>query len=118
MCFGFDNHFSGDPVSNFLGENKYKAVHTSRRDRLPKECKKESFHHSKTVTVDDRSRMARFEQPIVAVKKVVPPEGSGKSPFLIVHITFQSTGSTNIQCVNALSEVMLYVRQRKKMERQ
>ena len=56
--------------------------------------------------------MARFEQPIIAVKEVTHPQGSDKSPYVIAHISFQSSGSTKIQCVNALSEVMLYVRQR------
>ena len=63
----------------------------------------------KAVDVNERSRMARFEQPIIAVKEVTHPQGSGKSPYAIAHISFQSIGSTNIQCVNALSEVMLYV---------
>ena len=53
--------------------------------------------------------MARFEQPIVAVKHVEPTSGE---PYNIVHVSFQSTGSTNIQTVNALSEVSLYVRER------
>ena len=110
-CMGLDNHFSGDVTCNLVGTEGYKLVKTTARDRLPAECGKEYFHHIKQVTVDHRSRMARYEQPIVAVKKVTPPDGK---PFNIVHISFQSTGSTNITAVNALSQVQLYVREKNK----
>ena len=66
----------------------------------------------KAVDVNERSQMARFEQPIIVLKEVTHQERAGKSPYVIAHISLQSTGSTNIQCVNALSEVMLYIRQR------
>ena len=114
MCFGMDNHFSGCAVSSHLGERGFKTINTNRRDRLPKDCKKEYFHHVKQVDVNHRSRMARFEQPIVAVKHVHHEEGSGKKSYCVVHVSFQSTGSTNIQSVNALPEVQLYVRDREK----
>ena len=95
----------------------YKAVFTCRRDCQIKECKKDSFHHVETIDANERLKMARFEQLIIAVKEVTHQEGSGKSPYVIAHISFQSTGSTNIQCANALSEVMIYVRQRNRGRR-
>ncbi len=55
--------------------------------------------------------MARYEQPIVAVKTVNLPN---REPFCIVHILFQSTGSTNITVANALDEFQLYVREKNK----
>ena len=114
MCFGFDNHFSGDPVASHLGERGYKCINTTRRDRLPRDCQKDAFHHIKQVDVNARSRMARFEQPIIAVKHVLQPAGLEKESYCVTHVSFQSTGSTNIQSVNALPEVQLYVREREK----
>ncbi len=63
-------------------------------------------------TVDQRSKVARFEQPMVAVKHVSANPATGAKPYTLTHCTFQSTGGTNISCVNALSEVGLYVRER------
>jgi hypothetical protein len=109
-----DNHFSGDHVMEFLGGEGWKATLTCRRDRLPKECNKLHFHHLKMTPVDGRSRCARFEQPITAVKYVVQPAGSTKKDYTLVHVSMQSTGSTNFSTVNALSKVGLYVRERQK----
>lgn len=100
MLLGLDNHFSGDCINQFIGSNGYKSVLTVARDRLPTGQKK-YLHHIKQVTVDHRSRMARFEHPIVAVQKVDNPPNDGK-PYCVVHTSFQSTGSTNIATVNAL----------------
>ena len=57
-------------------------------------------------TVDQRSKVARFEQPIVAVKHVPANPETGMRPYTLTHCTFQSTGGTNISGVNALLEVM------------
>ena len=65
----------------------------------------------KECKVDLRSRVARFENPIVAVKHVVSTTPREKD-YTIVHVSFQSTGSTNIQCVNVLREVTHFVRRR------
>ena len=48
------------------------------------------------------------------MKEVKFPEGSDKKSYCVVHISFQSTGSTNITTVNVLEKVELYVRQREK----
>ena len=61
-----DNYFSGDNVMNYLGERGYKATMTCRRDRLPEGIPKDAFHYLKGIKVDRRTRVARFEQPIVA----------------------------------------------------
>ena len=108
-----DNHFSGDVVSKYLGEGGFKHVCTCRQDRLPGECKKWSFHHVKAVEVNARSGVAIFDEPFVAVKYVNPTE-EGKESYCVTHVSFQSTGSTNIQSVNALPGVGLYVRERAK----
>jgi hypothetical protein len=109
-----DNYFSGDNVMNYLGERGYKATMTCRRDRLPEGIPKDAFHYLKGIKVDHRTRVARFEQPIVAVKHVNQKEGSEKKNYTRTHVSFQSTGGTNISSVNALSENVLYVRERKK----
>jgi hypothetical protein len=70
------------------------------------------FHHLKGQKVDNRSRVARFEQPVIAVKQVIQTEkdkDSGKHDYTLTHVSFQSTGGTNISSVNALSSVGLYV---------
>ena len=63
-------------------------------------------------TVDHRSKVARFEHPIIAVKHVTANSATGAKPYTLTHCTFQSTGGTNISSVNALSEVGLYVHER------
>jgi hypothetical protein len=85
-----------------------------------------------------RSKVARFEQPIIAVviqsrkkasndddnvqgtraltKKDNEPVADKKKEYVICHVSFQfqSTGGTNITSVNALSSVELYVREQNK----
>ena len=111
---GMDNYFSGDAVLRYLGEDGWKSTMTCRRDRLPKEVNKKYFHFEKTTTVNHRSKVARFEQPIIAVKHVKQNKNSDKHDYTLCHVSFQSTGGTNISTVNALSSVDLYVRERKK----
>ena len=67
----------------------------------------------KECKVDLRSRVAQFENPIIAVKHVVSTTPCEKD-YTIVHVSFQSTGSTNIQCVNVLHEVSNFVRRRER----
>jgi hypothetical protein len=105
-CLLFDNHFSGDDVMDYIGSLGWKACCTNRRDRLPKGCLKLHFHHLKNTKMTCRSKGARFEKPIVAVKCVSGPDSS----YVRAHISFQSTGSTNISTVNCLDQCDLYVR--------
>ena len=107
-----DNHFSGDHVCKYIGEKGYKATMTCRRDRLPQTIDKKYLHHKKDISVDYRTKAARFMHPIVAVKDVLQPPGSEAKDYSLCHVSFQSTGSTNISTVNALDKVELYVRKR------
>jgi hypothetical protein len=118
-----DNFFSGDEVLRFLGEGGWKAAMTCRRDRLPKEVVKVHFNYIKAAPVNQRSKVARFEQPIIAVKNILQLKKKPTSNELVVnekkdyvncHVSFQSTGGTNITSVNALSNVELYVREQNK----
>jgi hypothetical protein len=53
------------------------------------------FHHMKGGKVDNRSRVARFKQPVIAVKKVTQTKkDSGKHDYTLTHVSFQSTGGT------------------------
>ena len=63
------------------------------------------------------SKVAQFEQPIIAVKHVKHQDSdtvTDKKDYILCHVSFQSTGGTNIFTVNALSLVDLYVRDRSK----
>jgi hypothetical protein len=81
------NHFSGDNIVNFLEEQGWKATLTCRRDRLPKTCAQKHFHYIKDTPVDARSRAARFEKPIVAVKYVKQPPESSKKDYSLIHVS-------------------------------
>jgi hypothetical protein len=109
-----DNFFSGDEILKYLGEAGFKSTMTARRDRLPKDVPKKHFHHAKGVVVNLRSKVARLEQPIIAVKYVTQPPISEKQDYTLVHVSFQSTGGTNISTINTLDSVDLYVRERNK----
>ena len=102
----WDNYFSGDEIMNYLGERGYGAIMTSRRDQLPKEFDK-CFLHYKKMSVDSRNKVARFLAPITAVRCV--PATDNNKAYVRTHVSFQSTGSTNISTINALNCNKLYV---------
>ncbi len=96
------------------------------------------FNFLKATPVNTRSKVARLKQPIIAVKNVIQPRkkvsnddddvpgtsvstkkdnepvADEKKDYVICHVSFQSTGGTNITSVNALSLVELYVREQNK----
>ena len=102
-----DNYFSGQNTLVLLGENNLGGMLTCRRDRLPPGTKK-YLHSVKGVPVTQRSRCARYMQPVIASKHV--PAQAGKPMYTLTHVSFQSTGGCNIQTVNSLNKVELYVR--------
>ena len=101
-----DNHFSGEQVMDYIGKNGFGITTTCRRDRFPPGLK-DFLHHDKVPSTDKRTRVARFEQPILAIKKVVC-EAPLKSYTRTV-VSFQSTGATNLTGVNNLPSLTLYV---------
>jgi hypothetical protein len=112
-----DNLFSGDEVVRYLGEGDWKETMTCRRNRLPKSVPRKYFNFIKAAPVNARSKVAGFENPIVAVKHVKHQDSdtvNDKKDFVHCHVSFQSTGGTNISTVNALSSVILYVQDRSK----
>ena len=94
---------------------------TVARNKLPKGVPTKYFHKEQTSNADRRAKVARFHHPVVAVKTVefVKP-GAGpfgkdkKSSYQRVHVSFQSTSSTNIQGVNSLNSVTRFVEKRDK----
>ena len=107
----WDNFFSGDIICSWMGENGFGCTMTCRRDRLPKDIPAENFHKKKTSS-DSRPKVARFHQPICAVKTVMP-EGD-KEGYERVHVSFQSTSSCNLSTVNALNECSMFIRKKER----
>ncbi len=90
---------------------------TYRCDCLPKSVSRKYFNFIKAEPVNARSKVAQFEQPIIAVKHVKHQDSDrviDKRDYILCHVSFQSTGGTNISTVNALLLVVLYVRNHSK----
>ncbi len=103
-----DNHFSGDDMLRYLGEGGWKGSMTCRRDRLPKFVPRKNFNFIKRAPVNARSKVAQFEQPIIAVKHVKHQESdrvNDKKDYILCHVSFQSTGRTNISTINSLTAI-------------
>ena len=76
----------------------------TRRDCLPPGVPDWAWHKETVLATDQRTRVARFLQPITAVRDY----GSHTRAFC----SFQSTGPTNISCVSALNENSLFAKQK------
>ena len=89
---------------------------TCRHDRLPKSVPKKYFNFIKAAPVNARSKVARFEKPIVAVKHVKQPDSKQPNSdtenkaknYIHCHVSFQSTGGTNISSVNLVGNVNIF----------
>jgi hypothetical protein len=124
----WDNHFSGNNIMDYLEQKGYAATMTCQRNRIPKGVHDSFLHKEKTVPRCQVARVARFNKPITLVTKktckgqlhVIPlPAGEASAniqptdvTWTRVHVTFQSTSSTNISTVNALNVNQLFVRQK------
>lgn len=111
----WDNYFSGDAIYDWIGKNGFSCTTTCRRDRFPKDIPKQYLHLKKTDT-SLRTKVARFTQPIIAVKDEKEPTSDGEENILFqrAHISFQSTSSCNIATVNALNGCKSYLRARER----
>ena len=80
-----------------------------RRDRTMEGVLKEYLHIKKTVS-DTRSKATRFNEAITVTKETLftVADMEGK-PYMRVHVSFQSTSSTNISTVNAINSNKLFV---------
>ena len=124
----WDNYFSGDEIMDYLGEKGFAATMTCQRNRLPKGIGSEFLHKEKTVPGCPVARVARFKNPTTLVTKrtksgqmpVIPNANQDQNveptdiTWTRVHVTFQSTSSTNISTVNALNENRLFVRKKER----
>ena len=103
--FTWDNYFSGDQIFDFMGNEGFGALMTCRRDRLPSGIPEKYISKKKTDT-GERSKVARFNRPIVLVHK--------SEVYQRVHVSFQSTSSCSLSSVNSLPKTSLYVAQRER----
>lgn len=100
-CITADNYFIDDTVLNWAGKKGLGIIGTNARNVLPKVINGEYLQVGKTKGGDPYSKVARFTNPIIAVKNA--------DGYQRVHISFQSTSSTNIATVNVLNECNLFV---------
>lgn len=84
-----DNFFFDDKCCNWIGKNGFSSLGTMARNALVNKIDKKYLHYEKHAPGDPRSKVARFINPIVAVKDY--------DGFQRVHVSFQSTSSTNIK---------------------
>ena len=96
-------YFSGEEVFHYAVQKGFGLTMTTRRDRLPKAIPSKYLHKKKTQS-DKRSKAARYLNPVIAVKS--------EDNYEVVLTSFQSTSSTNIMTVNALSNTTNYVEAR------
>ena len=97
--FTWDNYFSGDSILDYACQEGFGLTMTCRRDRLPRGVKSVYWNKERTP-VNKRSKAARFENPVFAIKK--HKQGT------IQVTSFQSTSSCNLISVNALNSLQLY----------
>ena len=81
----WDNHFSGDTIIDYAGGHGFGLTMTCRRDRLPKDVPNAYWHKEKTDS-SQKCKVARFFNPVVAVKDV--PADEEKKAYRRVHISF------------------------------
>ena len=106
-----DNFFSGEKILEWIGQQGFGATMTCRRDRLPPSVPAKYWHKQKTDT-SLKTKVARFLEPVVAVK-TVQSEGTHEK-YRRVNVSFQSTSSCNISTVNALHQCKLSVTKRER----
>ena len=101
-----DNFFFDDKMCEWIGKNGFGSLGTNARNALPKAFDKKYLHSQKHTSGCKYSKVARFTNPIIAVK-----ESDG---YQRVHISFQSTNSTNITSVNCFNECKLFIEVRER----
>ena len=103
-----DNYFTHELLLDWLGKNGYGYLGTAARNQLIKGMNTSYFHKEK-MTVNRVNKAARFTKPIVFSKLKRSVEGNR---YRRVHVSFQSTGSTNIATVNSITNGRLYGRKK------
>jgi hypothetical protein len=106
---------------DYLGENGFAATMTCQQNRLPKGVEDCFLCKEKTIPKDPVAQVARFNHPITLVTAKTKErqmdgleDPANVQPTEItwtrVHVSFQSTSSTNISTMNALNKNKLAVR--------
>ena len=101
-----DNFFFDDKMCEWIGKNGFGSIGTNARNYLPKGIEKKYLHGEKHLPGCKFSKVARFTNPIVAVKN--------EQGYQRVHVSFQSTNATNITSVNCFNKVGLFVEVRER----
>ena len=101
----WDNYFSGEAVCSYAGSKNMGLTTTLRRDRLPAGIKSKYLHKKKTDS-SPRTKVARYVQPVIAVKNCGTHD--------IVLTSFQSTSSCNIISVNGFSSNRNFIEARQR----
>jgi hypothetical protein len=109
-----DNFFSGNEVLHYCWEGDWKETMTCRCNHLCKSVPRMYFNFIKAAPVNARSKVAQFEQLVIAVIHVKHQDSdtvTNKKDYILCHVSSQSIGGTNISTVNALLSVNLHVRE-------
>ena len=80
----WDNYFSGDRIVDYCGENGWPMASTVQRGRLPSGVPSKYFHKKVVAPNDQRAKVARFFNPVVAVKS----KGAGDNKYTKVILFF------------------------------
>ena len=96
-----DNFFFDNACCEWIGKNGFGSIGTTARNVLPDGVQKKYLHIEKNKPGCKIAKTARFLQPIIAVKNA--------DGYQHVHVSFQSTSSTNITTVNCLNECNVFV---------
>ena len=102
-----DNYFVSDAVMDYAGGLGFGILGTCCRDRLPKGVLRDYFHYDKHIPKCKRARIAKFFNPIIAIKEVEAK--NGRQAFQRMHVSMQSTSSANFSSVNSLNNVSVFV---------
>jgi hypothetical protein len=102
-----DNYFFDDKMCDWIGEKGFGSIGTTARNVIPSGIEKKYLHVEKHPPGCKYSKVAKFTNPIVAVKNF-------DKGFQRVHVSFQSTSSVNITTVNCLNECNLFVEVRER----
>ena len=65
-----NNYFVSDAIMDYAGGLGFGLLGTCRRDRLPKGVLRDYFHYDKHIPKCKRARIAKFFNPIIAIKEV------------------------------------------------
>ena len=98
----FDNHYSGDGLQQYARETikNISLLSTCARNKTPKDIPPEYLHIDKPDHTN-WAKVTRFLEPIV-ITKTYPPRND-KAGYKRIHVSMQSTSSTNFSMVNAIN---------------